>query len=162
MENTKEEKKPFFTENQNYKQLIELYNQFNHFAKDNGMTLEIPEVGHAISEMKIVEKHQSAPGHCHGGVISGLMDATLGGSALSYAFAQGKLCATVEFKINYFLPVKLHDELIAEANLEHTGNRLVHTICDIKNKKTGKVVAKGIGTFNLYPMNKQTFEVEEN
>ena len=158
MENTKQKKK-IFTENQNYEQLLELYNQFNFFAKDNGMTLKVPEVGHAISEIKIVEKHQSAPNHCHGGVISGLMDATLGASALSYAFAQGKLCATVEFKINYFLPVKLHDELIAEANLEHTGNRLVHTTCDIKNKKTGRTVAKGIGTFNLYPMDKQTFEL---
>ncbi len=159
MENIKEEKSQFFTENQNYEQLIELYNQFNSFAKDNGMSLTIPKVGHAISEMKILEKHQSAPNHCHGGVISGLMDATLGGSALSYAFAQGKLCATVEFKINYFLPVKLHEELIAEANLEHTGNRLVHASCEIKNKKTGKIVAKGMGTFNLYPMNKQTFEL---
>ncbi|WP_291722254.1 PaaI family thioesterase [Bernardetia sp.] len=158
MEDTKETKQKFFTENKNHDQLIALYNQFNAFAKDNGMSLVVDEIGHAVSEMKIVEKHQSAPGHCHGGVIAGLMDATLGASALSYAFANGKLCATVEFKINYFLPVKLHDEIVAEANLEHTGKRLVHTVCDIKNKKTGKIVAKGIGTFNLYPMNKQTFE----
>ncbi|RMD59193.1 MAG: PaaI family thioesterase, partial [Nitrospirae bacterium] len=119
--------------------------------------MQVKEIGHVRYDFKVLEKHQSAPGHCHGGVLAGLMDATLGGSALTYAFAQGKLCATVEFKINYFLPVHLHDELIAEGRIEHTGKRLVHTVAEIRKKDTGEVVAKGIGTFNLYPMEKKTF-----
>jgi uncharacterized protein (TIGR00369 family) len=146
-----------FLDAEAFQTVLSLYNQHNIFARENGMTLHVETPGHVRYEMVVEEKHCSSPGHCHGGVLAGLMDAVLGSAALTYAFTKGELCATVEFKINFCQPALVGQKLIAEAQIDHKGKRLVVCSGEIRNAQTGEVLNKGLGTFNLYPMGKKEF-----
>ena len=138
--------------------LLALYNQINQYGQANGMVLAVPAPGQAEYRMAIRPEHLSSPGTAHGGVLAGLLDAVLGAAALSLAFTTGELVSTVEFKINYLQPVRLHEELRAHATVEHRGNTLLvcsGLICCPARQE--QVVARGLGTFNRYPADKRDF-----
>ncbi|MDF7812928.1 PaaI family thioesterase [Hymenobacter sp. YC55] len=138
--------------------LVAIYNQINNYGRTNGMELTVTKPGEVLYTMTIGEEHLSSPGTCHGGVIAGLMDAALGAAALSLAFTTGELVSTVEFKINYLHPVRLHDHLVARATVEHHGKTLVVSSASIScPTRANMVVARGMGTFNRYPADKRDF-----
>lgn len=139
--------------------LVAIYNQINTYGRTNGMDLTVHQPGDAEYRMTIREEHLSSPGTCHGGVLAGLMDAALGAAALSMAFTAGELVSTVEFKINYLHPVRLHDVLVARAQVEHAGKTLLVSSATIgcPARDGGLVVARGMGTFNRYPADKRDF-----
>lgn len=137
--------------------LVAVYNQINQYGQVNGMTLTMTEPGVVEYTMTIRPEHLSSPGTCHGGVVAGLMDSALGAAALSLAFTAGELVSTVEFKINYLHPVRLHDELVAHGRVEHAGKTLVVASADIACPARNLVVARGMGTFNRYPADKRDF-----
>lgn len=134
---------------------IELFLKYNHYDRQQGLVLKTLENGEFSYFLSVDEKHLSSPGVCHGGVISGLMDATLGLAALIHAVKENQICSTVEFKINYLGPAHLGDQLQGIGKLEFTGQSLVVTTADIINVGTQKLIAKGMGTFNLYPLSKR-------
>lgn len=136
---------------------LDLYIQMNKFDKSNGLVLTAKEPGDIQYEMKVLEKHLSSPNTCHGGAISGMMDAVIGSTALSMAFTEGNLVSTVEFKINYFKPVFEGETLIGTGHIEFTGKSLMVTSGKIIKKDTGDLVAIAQGTFNIYPMEKRDF-----
>lgn len=139
-----------------FEDVLEKYNQGNNFCNENGIVLKVNKPGHIFYSMKILDKHLSSPGTCHGGVLAALMDATLGTAALTHAFTVNMLCSTVEFKLNYFRPVQLGDELIGEGIIDFAGKKLVSTSAEIRTQgKDGVVLSKGLGTFNLYPIEKK-------
>lgn len=137
--------------------LVALYNQINHYGRANGMVLSVQQPGQVTYTMTVRDEHLSSPGTCHGGVVAGLMDAALGAAALSLAFTAAELVSTVEFKINYLHPVRLHDQLVARAHVEHTGKTLVVSSATIECPARALVVARGLGTFNRYPADKRDF-----
>ena len=137
--------------------LVAIYNQINQYGQANGMTLSLTAPGEISYTMTVRPEHLSSPGTCHGGVIAGLMDSALGAAALSLAFTAGELGSTVEFKINYLHPVRLHDELVATGRVEHSGKTLVVATADIRCPARDIVVARGLGTFNRYPADKRDF-----
>ncbi len=142
------------------REMIAVFNEINRYAQANGMALAVERPGVAVYRMTVEEKHLSSPGTCHGGVVAGLMDAALGAAALSLAFTREELVATVEFKINYFRPVRLGDVLVARGTVEHAGQRLlaargtIHR-ADADDGSEGEAVAGGLGTFNAYPLSKR-------
>ena len=138
--------------------LIATYNQINHYGRANGMTLHVDEPGTIRYTMRVLDEHLSSPNTCHGGVLAGLMDAALGAAALSLAFTTAELVSTVEFKMNYFHPVHLHDELEAHGSIEHAGKTLIVSTTTIRClSRDNLVVARGLGTFNRYPATKRDF-----
>lgn len=138
--------------------LVAVYNQINNYGRVNGMELTVPQPGEVLYTMTIRDEHLSSPGTCHGGVVAGLMDAALGAAALSLAFTAGELVSTVEFKINYLHPVRLHDQLVARATVEHSGKTLMVSSALITcPTRDNLVVARGLGTFNRYPADKRDF-----
>ncbi|RYU80279.1 PaaI family thioesterase [Hymenobacter persicinus] len=137
--------------------LVAIYNQINQYGQTNGMALTVTAPGQVEYTMTVRNEHLSSPGTCHGGVLAGLMDSALGAAALSLAFTAGELVSTVEFKINYLHPVRLHDQLVARAHVEHTGKTLVVASAHISCPARELVVARGLGTFNRYPADKRDF-----
>ncbi|MBU1172726.1 MAG: PaaI family thioesterase [Proteobacteria bacterium] len=131
------------------------YSQSVAFDKHLGMTLKVNDAGDATYTLTIGPNHLTALDSAHGGVAAGMMDAALGVAALSYAISQGNFCATVEFKMNYLKQVKPGDILVAHGKVKHTGNRLIVSECDIREQKSGDLVASGLGTFTQYPMEKR-------
>lgn len=137
--------------------LVAIYNNINQYGRVNGMALQVAAPGQVQYTMTVRPEHLSSPGTCHGGVLAGLMDAVLGAAALSLSFTSGELVSTVEFKINYLHPVRLHDVLVADAQVEHTGKTLIVVAGNIRCTTREIVVAKGLGTFNKYPATKRDF-----
>lgn len=145
------------------KELEKLFKKISCFDKHMGMSFTVEGPGKVTYKMEITENHLSSPKTAHGGVIAGMMDNVLGVTALSYAVTQDKLCSTVEFKINYINPAHPGDLLIGTADIDFKGKSLVVTSATIRADK--RLIAKGMGTFNLYPMEKHAFfgfESQEN
>ena len=136
-------------------ELKELYKRINHFDRTMDFNLEIQENGLVTYETTISERHLSSPGICHGGALAGLMDNVLGVTALAHAVGQDMLCATVEFKINYLNPARLGDKIFGQAEIDYKGRRLVVTSGTLK--VGDKLIAKGLGIFNLYPAERSNF-----
>lgn len=136
---------------------LDLYIQMNKFDQHNGLKLTAEKPGDIRYEMKITEQHLSSPKTCHGGAISGMMDAVIGTTALSLAFTEGNLVSTVEFKINYFKPVFENEILIGTGKVEFKGKSLMVASGKIVKEGSGDLVAMAQGTFNIYPMEKRSF-----
>lgn len=138
-------------------QLFErFYRETSHFDRFLGMTLSVLSPGEIEYRLTIGDQHLSPTGASHGGVMAAMMDAVLGVTALSWAIPRDQLCATVEFKLNYFAPAHRDDCLVGRGQLDFTGSRLVVSSGKIINLETGQAVASGMGTFNLYPIAKRT------
>ena len=134
--------------------MMEIYNKINNYGRDNGMEAKLLEPGVVEYRMEVGEKHLSSPNTAHGGIIAGLMDSVLGAGALSLAFTQNNLVSTVEFKINYFHPVHLGDKLIGTSKVEFHGKSIIATSAEIHCERRNLLVAKGLGTFNAYSVDK--------
>lgn len=134
----------------------QVYQESCRFDQFLGMRLTVFAPGDIEYRLTLEDQHLSPTGACHGGVIAAMMDALLGVTALSWAIPQDRLCATVEFKLNYFSPAQGGDVLSGRAKLEFTGSRLVVSSGQITDVSTTQVVASGMGTFNLYPIDKRT------
>jgi uncharacterized protein (TIGR00369 family) len=137
-------------------QLLDLFRKNNLFDRENGLRFEVHTPGEVTYRIKVLERHLSSTDTCHGGAISGFMDCILGVSALSLAFSRGMLTSTVEFKLNFIKPALLHDELVGKGRIEHNGKSLLMASGEITHAGTGELIAKGMGTFNLYPLSKKT------
>ncbi len=131
------------------------YGKICNYDRHLGLRLSVHGPGKITYLLDVDERHLSMPPACHGGVIAGMMDATLGVTALSWAVQQGKLCATVEFKTHFFAPVKAGDRLEGSGAIDFVGSRLVVTTAHITATVAQQLVAKGIGTFTLYPATKR-------
>lgn len=140
--------------------LIEQYIANNHFGKLLGMDFKIVESGVVHHFLTITKDHLATPLAAHGGVITALMDAVLGVTALSDTVNEHKAVSTVEFKINFLAPALLNDELFGIGKIEQKGNRIIIVSGDIIcPKRNNIVIAKALGTFNAYPVEKAGFAV---
>ncbi|MCB9061650.1 MAG: PaaI family thioesterase [Halobacteriovoraceae bacterium] len=138
--------------------LEEFYKKINSYDRHMGLDFSIDGPGDITYHLEVTKIHLSSPGTAHGAVTAGMMDATLGMTALSHAVTEDKFCSTVEFKINFITPVKEGDVLIGKGQIDHKGKSLVIVSGQIKKKEDNKLVATGLGTFNLYPMEKKDIE----
>lgn len=135
--------------------ILKKYNEVNAFGALMGMQLEVIAPGEINYRMRVKHNQLSNPLAAHGGAISALMDGVLGVSALSLAVEDRHLVSTVEFKINYFAPIKPGDMLVGHGKVVFAGSRLISSegsiVCE--NRKN-ILVCKGFGTFNAYPAEK--------
>lgn len=138
--------------------LIEVYQQMNNFGRLLNLKLTQFGLGNVTYALTINKSHLATQQAAHGGVIAAMMDGVLGVAALTVSAKQLKLVATVEFKINYLAPALLNDELIGEGKVIKEGQRIIISEGTIFEKKSEKIVAKAIGTFNAYPYQKAGIE----
>ncbi len=125
------------------------------FDKLLGMELTVNAPGDISYRLEINENHLSSPDACHGGVIAAFMDAVIGLTALTWSVSKDNVCSTVEFKINYLNRVSPGDILIGTGEIDFTGSKLIVANGVITEEKSGKLVAKGLGTFSRYPLSKK-------
>ncbi len=135
--------------------ILEKYNEVNAFGNLLGMQLKVIKPGEVEYRMRIKHEHLSNPIAAHGGAVAALMDAILGVAALSLSVEDRKLVSTVEFKINFFAPIKAGDMLVGKGLVIFAGNKLISSEGTIYcENKDMQVVCKGLGTFNSYPVEK--------
>lgn len=138
------------------KNFVELFKSINKYDIDNGLRFEIHSPGSITYKMQVQEQHLSSPETAHGAAIAGMMDCTLGLSALSLAIQTDNLTSTVEFKINYIRPAKFGETLVGAGKVIHQGKSLIISSGEIRTE-AGELVAMGQGTFNTYPFAKKDF-----
>jgi len=131
------------------------YKELVQFDKFLGMKLQVHAPGVITYTLEICDNHLTAPDQCHGGVISAMMDSVLGVTALSLAVSQGNLCSTVEYKMNYLSTGKPGETIEGKATVDFSGATLIFTSGTITEIKSGRIIAKGMGTFLQYPISKK-------
>lgn len=90
--------------------------------------------------------HVSSAGRIHGGVVSGLFDATCG-LAVFTTMDPEDFTSTVELKVNYFKPLEVGDRLVCRAEVEFRGNRLCTVAARLRRVGSKGPVAMASGTF---------------
>lgn len=133
--------------------LITSYVNQNNFGKLLGMNFSIISPGKVEYSLKINESHLATPLAVHGGVISSLLDATVGVGALSAVCEEEKVVSTIEISVNYLAPAFLNDELISISELIKKGKRLVFMEAKVINQN-GLLIAKASSILNSYPKEK--------
>lgn len=132
--------------------LIELYNSMNHFGRF--MQMEYSILNNGLVEYKLIIREELlATQHAaHGGALAAFMDAILGVASLSAVADEGRLVATIEFKINYLKPALIGDNLTGKGKVIQKGKRILISEGEIYNQKN-ELIVKAIGTFTSYPAN---------
>ena len=116
------------------------------FTQTLGMRTVHPEEGECRIEVDLAAIHMSLAERAHGGVLFTMLDSAMGRAVLS-TLPDGRGCATVECKINFFRPVQT-GTLIATARVENTSRSMAYAEGSIVNDD-GKLVAKASGTLFL-------------
>jgi len=137
------------------------YTEIVKFDGFLGMKLQVMAPGKIIYTLQVREDHLTAPDQCHGGVISAMMDAVLGVTALSLAVSHGNFCSTVEFKMNYISTAKPGEFIEGTADVDYSGSKLITTSGEIREAGSGRLIAKGMGTFIQYPISKKRDVLKE-
>ena len=117
------------------------------------MDLELIRAGEVAYHLLITEQLLATPVAAHGGALASLIDGAIGVAGLSMVMNEEKVVSTVELKMNFLAPALKGDRLTAFGKVISKGNRLLFVECDVVNQ-TGKLVAKGSGTLNVYPAKK--------
>lgn len=138
----------------NLEKFLAHYRSINHFDRDNGSSFTLNGPGDVRYVMTVLEKHLSSPDTAHGAAIAGFMDCVLGLTALSLSLTDNNLVSTVEFKLNFIRPAKLGETLVGTGKIDYKGKSLIIASGDIRTER-GDLVAKGLGTFNCYPLEKK-------
>ena len=116
------------------------------FSTDMGIQFLGVVDGATTLQLDLLQKHMSRANRVHGGVLFTLLDSALGRAILN-ALPDGRGCATVEIKINYFRPVQ-GGRVIARAWKRELTKSLGYAEGEVLNEE-GKVLARASGTFFL-------------
>jgi len=109
--------------------------------------------GAYVLELELRPVHMSRAERAHGGVLFTLLDTALGRAVLE-ALPEGRGCATVELKINYFRPVR-GGRIRALGTLRELTRSLGYAEGEVVNEE-GKILARASGTFFLTQTIEQT------
>ncbi len=116
------------------------------FTDDMGVEyLGVVDGAYAL-ELALRPDHRSRAERAHGGVLFSLLDTCLGRAIIEH-LPEGRGCATVELKINYFRPVQ-RGRIRATGRMREMTRRLAYAEGEIVNE-AGKVLARANGTFFL-------------
>lgn len=112
-----------------------------------GMRLVSYKRGTASCTLKTGKRHANTMDSVHGGILCALADAAMGYAFMSLIPKDMK-GATVEFKINFLLPVFCGDTIRAQGKVLAHGRSLFYAECALRNSK-GRLAAKASCTCKL-------------
>ena len=121
------------------------------FTRLLGIRGESVEAGRAVLLLPVSEQHigdMRRPA-LHGGVLSSLID-TAGGLAAWSALGEHESVSTIDLRVDYLEPARVHGTLRAEAELVRKGNRVCHV--RVACSQDGVLVAEGRGVYNIHRM----------
>ena len=116
------------------------------FTQSIGVREVSIEPGEIELELDADESHWSEAERAHGGVLFSVLDTALGRAVVS-SLPEGRGCATLECKINFFRPV-IRGKLRASARLVTKTRRTAYAEGSIIDEEN-RIVARATGTFFL-------------
>ena len=110
--------------------------------------MEITEIreGESRIQMLFREELTHPYGIVHGGAIASLADSAVAMALIGLVEPKDRI-TTIEFKINFFVPIS-KGELKAHAKIIHKGSKTAVGDVDVVNGE-GKLVAKVIATYSI-------------
>jgi uncharacterized protein (TIGR00369 family) len=110
--------------------------------------IEATEIREGESRIQMLFKQELTHpyGIVHGGAIASLADSAVAMALISLVEPKDRI-TTIEFKINFFVPVS-KGELKAHAKIIHKGSKTAVGDVEVINEE-GKLVAKVIATYSI-------------
>jgi acyl-coenzyme A thioesterase PaaI-like protein len=113
-----------------------------------------------IGVFRPIEEHQGYPGRLHGGIISAVLDETIG-RAIMINYEEDVWFVTVEFSVRFKKPVPLDEEIKIKARVTNERNRFYEGSGEIL-LKNGEIAAEGYGKYMKLPIERiADFDYEE-
>jgi uncharacterized protein (TIGR00369 family) len=113
-----------------------------------------------VGIFKPIEEHQGYPERLHGGIISAILDETIG-RAILMNYEEDVWFVTVEFNIRFKKPVPIDGEIKVTAHVTKETNRIYEGRGKIK-LESGEVAAEGWGKYMKLDIDKiADFDYEE-
>ena len=116
------------------------------FTESLGVRVVGVREGAFVLELDLEPRHMSRARRAHGGVLFTLLDTALGRAVIE-GLPEGRGCATVEIKVNYFRPIQT-GRIRALGWLRELTRCLGYAEGEVRNE-AGKVLARASGTFFL-------------
>lgn len=114
----------------------------------HGLRVEYFDDGRRVwTELTPAEHHQGWPGVLHGGIISAVLDETIG----RVAFLHDRWVHTAKLSLRFVKPAPLGKLLRASGELVKDGRRLMEMAGTLTLAETGEVLAEATGTFVPLP-----------
>ena len=128
--------------------LIQSYQDNNGIVKALGMQLRILDAGYVTYTLNVQNKHLATPGFVHGGVLTTMLDATMGAGALTLVAEQEQVVSTIEMQVNFLMSAKINETLVCTSTLIRKGRKVIFMKAEIRNEQN-QLVAVSNGSF--YP-----------
>lgn len=114
----------------------------------HGLGVEFFDDGQKVwTELTPADHHQGWPGVLHGGIVSAVLDETIG----RVAFLHDRWVQTARLSVRFVKPAPLGQRLRATGELTRDNRRLMEMRGELVVVETGELVAEATGTFVPLP-----------
>jgi acyl-coenzyme A thioesterase 13 len=111
---------------------------FTHWLQPMIMAAESGSVSFRFT----VRKDMINPiGTLHGGVTASIMDDVIG--AAVYTLNEEHFFTTINNVVDYFIPSKENDVIVANAHVIKKGRQIINAQCEIWNEERSRLLARG-------------------
>jgi uncharacterized protein (TIGR00369 family) len=101
----------------------------------------------ATARYTALQRHQGYDGTVHGGVVTALLDETMGWAI----FHQGIWGVTAKLEVTFKRPVPVGEEVVVRGELVRERGRTIETRGAVARASTGEVLAEATGVFMRMP-----------
>ena len=113
-----------------------------------GLTVSRAVAGEAEARLELTPAHCNRRGVAHGGVVSALLDTSLGAAVVS-TLAPEEWCGTLELSVQFRDPAR-HGPLTGRGRVERRGRRVAFAAGEVVDGN-GRVVAAAHGVWTIWP-----------
>jgi acyl-CoA thioesterase len=128
--------------------LVQQYLDKNAFTKLLGMQFSWIEQGRVSYALLVEDAHLATPGFLHGGVVTTILDATMGAGAMTLVADEWKVVSTIEMNVNFLKPGLLGTKLEAVSEVVRKGKGVIFMKATLRNEDNA-ILAVANGSF--YP-----------
>jgi len=129
--------------------LIQQYLDNNAFTLLIGLDFTLIEPGVVNYRLVIDSRHLATPGFLHGGVVTTMLDATMGAGAMSLVAGEWKVVTTIEMQVNFLKPAFVGNTIQAQSEVLRKGKGVIFMKATLRNEDNG-ILAVANGSF--YPL----------
>lgn len=138
--------------------LIQEYLKNNAFTQLLGMEFSLLGPGRVGYSMSVDAQHLATPGFLHGGVVTTLLDATMGAGAMTLVADEWKVVSTIEMNVNFLKPGLLGSRLQAVSEVVRKGKGVIFMKATLRNEDNA-ILAVANGSFYPFSADKAGYSL---
>lgn len=105
------------------------------------------DFGHVHADYTPCEEHQGYPGVMHGGLVTALLDETIGRTAI----ANDVWCMTAKLEVRFKKPVQINQPIHVRGEMTRFAGRLIEGRGEIRSVPEGELLAEARGSYIRIP-----------